>query len=101
MEDHSLALGEIAWDVLHRLVRERLSRKAGAHLIEGTIDRIALSLALPLRGDPAPGETFARTVADEIDRLLDEAIQHAASFHPGHAFCHRCGSTPCEHSAAP
>ena len=101
MEDRSLALGEIAWDVLHRLVRERLSRKAGAHLIEGAIDRIALSLALPLKGLPAPGPAFARTLVDAIDEILDEAIQHAASFRPGHAFCHRCGSTPCEHSAAP
>ncbi|HEX4823539.1 MAG TPA: hypothetical protein VFV19_04475 [Candidatus Polarisedimenticolaceae bacterium] len=101
MEDRSLALGEIAWDVLHRLVRERLSRKAGAHLIEGAIDRITLEVALPLRGLPAPGEAFARALVDQIDRILDAAIQHAASFRPGHAFCHRCGVTPCEHSAAP
>src|SRR5262245_29760116 len=101
MEDRSLALGEIAWDVLHRLIRERLSRKAGAHLIDGAIDRIALEITLPGKGVPAPGEAFARTLAFEIDAILDEAIQHAASFRPGHAFCHRCASTPCEHSAAP
>jgi hypothetical protein len=100
MEDRSLALGEIAWDVLDRLIRERLSRKAGAHLVEGALDRVALELNVPL-GAAAPREAFTRALVDEVDRILDEAIQHAASFRPGHAFCHRCGATPCEHSAAP
>jgi hypothetical protein len=100
MEDRSSALGEIAWDVLSRLIRERLSRKAGAHLVEGALDRIVLRLPLDLRA-AGGGETFAGELIGEIDRILDEAIQHAASFRPGHAFCHRCGSTPCEHSATP
>ena len=101
MEDRSLALGEIARDVLHRLVRERLARKAGAHLVEGALDRIVLEIHLPLRAREADGERFTRDLVGEIDRILDAAIQHAASFRPGHAFCHRCGTTPCEHSQAP
>lgn len=101
MEDRSLALGEIAWDVIQRLVRERLSRKAGAHLVEGALDRIDLELSVGLRESAQGGDAFARGLVDEVDRILDEAIQHAASFRPGHAFCHRCGTTPCEHSAAP
>lgn len=101
MEDRSAALGEIAWDVLRRLIRERLSRKAGAHLVEGTLDRIVLRLPVVLRGPGAGGEAFSKQLTEELDRFLEDAIQHAAAFRPGHAFCHRCGSTPCEHSAAP
>jgi hypothetical protein len=101
MEDRSSALGEIAWDVLGRLVRERLSRKVGAHLVEGALDKIVLRLPLVLRGEGAGAEAFSRGLIEEIDALLDEAIQHAASFRPGQAFCHRCGHGPCEHAVAP
>ena len=33
-----------------------------------------------------------------IDELLDDAVQLAAAFRPGHAWCHRCESLTCEHS---
>ncbi|HZN54223.1 MAG TPA: hypothetical protein VFB67_02785 [Candidatus Polarisedimenticolaceae bacterium] len=74
-------------EILRRWVRERLSRKAGAHLIEGHLERM--------------GDRFARRVADELDAVLDDAIRRAAAFRPGHAFCHRCGKSPCEHSSPP
>jgi len=72
---------------LARLVRERLAGMAGAHLLEGSVDRIVEQLCLHL--------------VDEIDSALEEAIRHAAAFRPGHAICHRCRSAPCAHSEAP
>lgn len=101
MEDRSLALGEVAREVLEKLVRERLSRKPGAHLVEGALDRIPLAMTIDPRGGATATEAFSKHLVEEIDRILDEAIQHAARFRPGHAFCHRCGVTPCEHSQAP
>lgn len=101
MEDRAGALGEIAWDVLQRLIRERLRGKAGAHLIEGMLDRIDLRLPLVLRGHDEGPEEFSRRLVGEIDAILEDAIQHAAAFRPGHAVCLRCRETPCEHSASP
>ena len=101
MEDRSGALGEIAWDVISRLVRERLARKAGAHLIEGALDRFVLRLPIDLRAVPTAGEFFASDLIAAIDRYLDDAIHHAAAFRPGHAYCHRCRGIPCEHSEPP
>jgi hypothetical protein len=100
-EDRSGALGEIAWDVLRRLIRDRLGRKAGGHLIEGSLDRVVLRLPLALRGEGAGPETFSRELIDEIDLTLEDAIQHAAAFRPGHAPCRKCDVVPCDHSAAP
>ena len=63
-EDRAGALGEIAWDVLDRLIRDRLGRKAGGHLVEGTLDRVVLSLPLTLRGRGAGPEAFSRALID-------------------------------------
>ena len=101
MDDRTLALGEIAWDALRRLARERLARKAGGHLVEAQLDRLVLRLPIPVRDEGDGAEAFARTVAAAIDRHLDEAIEHAAAFRPGRAFCHRCGGPGCEHSEPP
>ncbi len=100
-EDRAGALGEIAWDVLQRLVRERLARMAGGHLVEGSLDAVVLHLALPLRGPASAQEAFSQRLVEQIDGVLAEAIQQAAAFRPGHAFCHKCGASSCEHSAAP
>lgn len=101
MKDRALALGEVAFDVLHRMFREILSRKPGGHLVESTIDSVDLVTSFALRGAEADPEVFARGLADAIDELLDDAVQRAASFRPGHAFCHRCETPACEHSEPP
>lgn len=100
-EDRAGALGEIAWDVLSRLVRERLGRKPGGHLVEGTLDSLILRLPLNFRGRDAGPEAFSRRLIGEIDAILEEAIQHAAAVRPGYAPCHRCGSGSCEHGEPP
>ena len=76
MDDRTLALGEIAWDALRRLARERLARKPGAHLVEAQLDRLVLRLPIPVRDAGEGAEIFAREVATAIDRHLDEAIEH-------------------------
>jgi hypothetical protein len=100
-EDRAGALGEIAWDVLDRLIRDRLGRKAGGHLVEGALDGVVLRLPLTLRGRGAGPEAFSRALIDEIDLILEDAIQHAAAFRPGQAPCRKCDARPCEHSNPP
>jgi hypothetical protein len=100
-EDRAGALGEIAWDVLERLVRERLSRKAGGHLVDGALEGLVLHMPLSFRGPEAGPEPFSRRLIAEIDAILEDAIRHAAAFRPGHAPCHRCGPSPCEHTHPP
>lgn len=101
MEERTHALGEIAWDVLHRILRELLARKPGGHLLEGRLDRLELRLPLDLSGSGAGPQAFAQDLVASLDAILDDAIQHAAAFRPGHAFCHRCGAATCEHSQPP
>ncbi len=101
IEDRAGALGELARDVLQRLIHERLSRLAGAHLIEDVLDEVVVRVPVALRGPAAEGESFSRALIADIDRILEEAIQHAAAFRPGHAPCRRCPSVPCEHSWPP
>jgi hypothetical protein len=100
-EDNALGLGDLAWKTLDRLIRERLARKAGGHLVEGALDRVDLKMALVLRGVDSGPRAFAKRLIEDIDSILDDAIQHAAAFRPGHAPCHRCGRAPCPHSAPP
>lgn len=101
MEDRLLALGEIACDTLHRMVRDLLARKAGGHLIEASIERLDLQLPLVLKGAESERRAFAETLVASIDRILDEMVEHAAAFRPGHAYCHRCASASCDHSEPP
>lgn len=100
-DDRPRVLGGIAYDALVRLARDRLSRTGGGHLLEATLESIPLRLDLPLRGEGADADRFAETVIGMVDGFLDDAVQHAAAFRPGHAFCLRCGASDCEHSAVP
>lgn len=101
MENRAQALAEIAWDVLRRAIRELAERKAGGHLIEGRLDVAELRVPLASGGGEEERRAFARDLVASIDGALDDAIQHAAAFRPGHAFCHRCGVASCEHSEPP
>ena len=98
MPDDSIKHGEEVLRHLRKMVREMLARKAGGHLVEPTLRDIPLELTAPLRGGV---ESFSRSLAAEIDSYLDDAVQHAAAFRPGHAFCHRCGGPECPHSLPP
>lgn len=101
MYEDDLRPGREALRQIQRLVRQRLARTAGGHLVESGLDRIALELRVdldPARADP---ERFAQDLVERIDGAIDDAVQHVAAFRPGHAFCHRCGRTPCEHSKPP
>jgi hypothetical protein len=101
MAERGETLGEVAWDLLQRVVRERLARKPGAHLIEPQLDSLVLSLDLALGGPKADAERFSAELCRAIDRLLDDAVERAAFFRPGKAYCHRCESADCEHATPP
>jgi hypothetical protein len=101
MKDRGETLGEVVWDVLRRMVREQLARKPGGHLIEADLERLDLTLPLVLRETEEGPRLFAADLVMSIDRLLDDAVQHAAAFRPGHAWCHRCERADCEHSRPP
>lgn len=89
------------FDALDRMVRELAARKPGAHLIEGSLRRVPLPPHVEVRGADAGPRRFARALAGEIDRHLDDLVQHAAAFRPGRVHCHRCESSVCDHSLPP
>ena len=99
MGDPTERTAEEAIAAIERLTRELLSRREGAHLIENELDRLVLDIELSLR-DGSRREKAAG-LRKQIDELLDDAVQHAAVFRPGQAYCHRCASAQCEHSAPP
>lgn len=101
MEDRALALGEIAWDVLARIVRERLARRPGGHLIEPGLDEIEIALRVALRGGEETPRSFAERLVALVDEILDDRVHEAVAFRPGRAFCHRCSSAGCEHAYPP
>jgi len=101
MPDTVRVLGEVAWDVLQRMVREMLARKAGGHLVEAHLDELDLRLPLFFRGAHVDPGAFSEELVSRIEKVLDDAIQRAAAFRPGHAFCHRCGRASCDHSRPP
>src|SRR5437773_3376272 len=101
MDDRAQALGESIWSALQRMVREILSRKAGGHLIDARLPDLDLRLPLAVQRPDADPRAFASQLRALIDRQLDEAIQEAAAFRPGHVFCHRCGAAACDHSLPP
>jgi hypothetical protein len=91
-------LSEAVRDALDRLVRQRLARRPGGHLIEAQLRELEVRLPLPLDGSHDAKRHFSERLVATIDELLDDAVQLAAAFRPGHAWCHRCGSLICEHS---
>ena len=99
MADSTEKWAEEAIAAIERLTRELLSRREGAHLIENELDRLVLDIELSLR-DGTRREK-AVELRRQIDELLDDAVQHAAVFRPGQAYCHRCAEAECEHSAPP
>ena len=98
MKDRTRDLGQAVRQALHALVRERLARKPGGHLVESQLRELVLRLPLALDGRGACPDRFSRELVKSIDELLDDAVQSVAAFRPGHAYCHRCKSVECEHS---
>jgi hypothetical protein len=94
-------LGEVVWDLLRRMLRETLARRSGGHLVESSLDELDLRLRVPLRGPIAGQERFVAELTRSIERVVDDAIERAAAFRPGYAFCHRCAGAVCEHAAPP
>lgn len=98
LKDRVIGLGEEAHALLCEMVRELLARKSGSHLVEATLAQLDLQLPLVLNGAPTE---FSRKLTDSINDSIDSAVQHAAAFRPGHAYCHRCKGGLCEHSQPP
>ena len=94
-------IGVALRDLLLRLVRERLARKPGGHLVESQLETLDLRLRLDLRGPEADEGRFTERLIRHVDDLLDDAVQRAAAFRPGHTYCHRCESVECDHSRPP
>ncbi len=101
MKDRVETLGEVAWDVLQRIVRELLARKPGGHLVESDLSRLDLKVPLAIDDSEHAAERFAEELVSTIEQQLDDAVQRAAVFRPGHAYCHRCDSADCTHSTPP
>lgn len=99
--DRLRALGEDAWRAIDAMLREILGRRPGAHLVDRALRRIELRLTVDLSGSPDEPRRFAHALATSLEEIVDEAVEHAAAFRPGRAYCHRCGSASCEHSLPP
>jgi len=94
-------LGGVAHDVLRRMLREVLARRPGGHLVEPGLAEVDLHLRLSLRGPHAGPEVFAADLRRALESVVDDAVEQAAAFRPGDAFCHRCGKAACPHAAPP
>jgi hypothetical protein len=101
IKDRVEQLGEETHALLCEMVRELLARKSGSHLVEATLATLDLQLPLALKGADADPANFSRQLTDSINEFIDAAVQHAAVFRPGHAYCHRCEGGMCEHSQPP
>ncbi|HYV19593.1 MAG TPA: hypothetical protein VFC25_11275 [Verrucomicrobiae bacterium] len=93
--------GILAWQAIERLARDILRGRPGAHLLEGRLPVLDVHVPLALQGRPGDAEAFAASLAEEIERQIDDAIEEQAAFQPGHAWCHRCEAAACEHSRPP
>ena len=96
MNNRAQAQGEVIYDALRRLVRRLLARKTGGHLVDASLEELDLNLNVALRGQRAEAETFARELETTIEAQIDEAIEQAAAFRPGHSYCHRCSGSTCQ-----
>jgi hypothetical protein len=56
-------------------------------------------LSLGERADEAG--RFAAGLVERVDRVIDDAVARVAAFRAGRAYCHRCGSSDCEHGLPP
>ena len=101
MAENLQGQGEKIYRALRRLVRDLLARRPGGHLVEPDLDELELGLSLPLKGIHAEPDAFAARLTAALEEQIDEVIRRAAAFRPGHAFCHRCEGSICEHSLPP
>lgn len=101
MQDRTRELSDSVGDALRDLLRERVARKPGGHLVESRLREMELRIPLALAGRDAASRRASGQLVDAIDGLLDDAVQQAAAFRPGHAYCHRCEELSCEHSRPP
>jgi len=101
MKDRVEDLGRQAGAALQRLARELLARKPGGHLVEPELRELLLELSLPLGRSDSDLRELGGSLVARIDRLLDDAVEQAAVFRPGRAYCHRCRSAVCEHGVPP
>ena len=101
MSDSIDRLGRRAGQALRAIARELLAHKPGGHLIESKLTGLDLHLRMGLGEEEASAGPFSRELIDSLDRQLDDAIQQAAVFRPGHAYCHRCRNAACDHSLPP
>jgi hypothetical protein len=84
---------------IERLFVSRLARRPGGHLIEGRPAELELRVSLDGPGT-GPARVAGQLLA-AIDRWIDDAVQQAAAFRPGSAYCHRCDAAECEHGRPP
>src|SRR5262245_22128935 len=88
MSERDRRHGLAAWQAIERLARDILRGRPGAHLLEGRPPVLDLRLPMSLAGRPEDAEAFAASLASEIERQIDDAIEEQAAFQPGHAWCH-------------
>jgi hypothetical protein len=98
MGERADELSDVVRRGLVRLVRERLARLPGGHLVESRLGELGLRLQLDLSETEPARSGFSRRLVAHVDELLADAVHRAAAFRPGHTWCHRCASAGCEHS---
>ena len=88
---------------LHRRIVEEIRRRAlaspGGHLIDAQLGALDLDVQIDLRHREAGAEALGAALEAAIARFVEEAIEAAAAFRPGRAFCHRCETADCDHAS--
>jgi hypothetical protein len=98
VKDRSEELSDAVRGALGDLVRARLGRKPGGHLVEHRLRDLELRIPLSLCARDADSRGASELLLAAIDELLDDAVQQAVAFRPGRVWCHRCNEATCEHS---
>jgi hypothetical protein len=79
-------------------IRRRIAASPGGHLVAGQLGELALQVTVNLKDPESGAEALSTRLEEAVARFVEDAVEAAAAFRPGRAFCHRCESADCQHA---
>lgn len=88
---------QAALDALRTLLRDAYAARFGTRA--PVADELPLTLRLTARPQEGWALSLAAPFEEQVGEALDTAQAVSGAFEEGRVFCHRCGTSHCEHSA--